>query len=158
MAAKTLIKVDINENPKNQPTSLHNRWHPDIPSVASVNPGDTFRVECMDCSGGQIKNDDGLSDLFGVDLASVHYLSGPIEVTGAEPGDLLVVDILAVGTLKGSEWGWTCIIPKAGFLEEHFPNAVKAIWNFDGDHATSRQVPGTESNMSHFLTKNICFS
>ena len=37
---------------------LHNRWHPDIPMVATVNPGDEFRVECVDWTGGQIKNDD----------------------------------------------------------------------------------------------------
>ena len=29
-----------------------------------------------------------------VDLTQIHYLSGPVAVTGAEPGDCLVVDIL----------------------------------------------------------------
>ena len=36
----------------------HNRWHPDIPAVVSVNPGDVFRIECKDWTDGQIKNDD----------------------------------------------------------------------------------------------------
>lgn len=52
---KTLIKVDLNKKPHEQPYPLHNRWHPDIPAVATVKPGDVFRVECLDWTGGQIK-------------------------------------------------------------------------------------------------------
>ena len=89
---KTLIKVDLNATPESQ-DYLHNRWHPDLPMVAYVKPGDEFRVECIDWTGGQIKNDDDAKDIEVVDLSKVHYLSGPIGVEGAEPGDLLVVDI-----------------------------------------------------------------
>jgi formamidase len=88
---------------------LHNRWHPDIPAVKSVKQGQVFRVECIDWTGGQIKNDDNPEDIAKVDLNRVHYLSGPIEVEGAEPGDFLEVDILDLGALAGSEWGFTGI-------------------------------------------------
>jgi len=64
---------------------LHNRWHPDIPMVAMVKPGDEFRVECIDWTGGQIENNDSANDIRDVDLTKVHYLSGPIGVEGAEP-------------------------------------------------------------------------
>ena len=37
----------------------------------------------------------------------MHYLSGPIEVDGAQPGDLLKVEILNLGTLEDNEWGFT---------------------------------------------------
>jgi formamidase len=47
-----------------------------------------------------------------VDLTRVHYLSGPIGVTGAEPGDLLVVDILDVGPQPFSQWGFTGLRPR----------------------------------------------
>ena len=41
---KTLIKIDLSETPyKND--MIHNRWHPDIPMVAWVKPGDDFVVE-----------------------------------------------------------------------------------------------------------------
>src|SRR5579875_2387320 len=93
---KTLIKVDVNESPEKLDV-VHNRWHPDIPMVAMVEPGAEFRVECIDWTGGQIKNNDSATDVKVVDLTKVHYLSGPIGVQGAEPGDLLVVDILDVG-------------------------------------------------------------
>lgn len=26
----------------------HNRWHPEIPPVATVKPGDAFRVDCRE--------------------------------------------------------------------------------------------------------------
>lgn len=29
-----------------------------------------------------------------------------------------------------------------GFLDEHYPNAAKAIWDFEGIYASSRHVPG----------------
>ena len=80
-----------------------------------------------------------------VDLTKVHYLSGPIAVEGAEPGDLLVVDILDIGALQESEWGFTGIFAKengGGFLTDQYPKAGKAIWNFEGRYATSRHIPG----------------
>jgi formamidase len=108
---ETLIKVDLSKPPQTQEV-LHNRWHPDIPMIAYVRPGDEFRVECVDCTGGQIANDDVANDVRDVDLTKVHYLSGPIGVEGAEPGDLLVVDILDIGVLPESAWGFTGIFAK----------------------------------------------
>lgn len=55
----------------------------------------------------KISNDDDATDIKEVDLTRVHYLSGPIGVEGAEPGDLLVVDIMDIGTLQEAEWGFT---------------------------------------------------
>ncbi len=143
---KTLIKVDIGTAPEKQDV-LHNRWHPDIPMVAWVNPGDEFRVECIDWTGGQIKDDDSATDIKIVDLSKVHYLSGPIGVKGAQPGDLLVVDILDVGVLQDSQWGFTGLFDKqngGGFLTEHYPEARKACWNFSGIYANSRHIPKVE--------------
>ena len=75
----TLIKVDLNAKPEEQDI-MHNRWHPDIPMVAMVDPGDEFRVECVDWTGGQVANTDDASDIKYVDLSKVHYLSGPLEL------------------------------------------------------------------------------
>jgi formamidase len=143
---ETLIKVDLSK-PATEHDTIHNRWHPDIPIVSWVKPGDEFRVECIDWTGGQIKNDDSATDVKIVDLTKVHYLSGPIGVKGAEPGDLLVVDILDVGVLPSSHWGFTGIFAKengGGFLTEHYPDARKACWNFSGIYANSRHIPGVE--------------
>ncbi|MFB6277853.1 MAG: formamidase [Halothece sp.] len=142
---ETLFKVDLTKPMRDQEMPGHNRWHPDIPPVASVKPGDIFRIECKDWTDGQIKNDDNPNDIRDVDLSVVHVLSGPIRVEGAQPGDILVVDILDIGALPGDEWGFTGIFAKengGGFLTEHFPKANKAIWDFQGIYTTSRHIPG----------------
>ncbi len=61
-------------------------------------------VECVDWTGGQIKNNDSSDDVKNVDLSQVHYLSGPITVEGAQPGDLLKVEFLNLGPLDDDEW------------------------------------------------------
>ena len=123
---------------------MDQRWHPDVPSVATVKQNEVFKVECLDWTGGQILNDDDASDIRDVDLTRVHYLSGPIDVEGAKPGDVLVVEICDVAPLPGEEWGFTGIFAKengGGFLDGHYPKAAKAIWDFEGIYATSRHIP-----------------
>jgi formamidase len=136
---KTLFKVDLTKPMTEQELPGH------IPAVVSVNPGDVFRIECKDWTDGQIKDDDSPDDVRDVDLTMVHVLSGPIWVNGAEPGDILVVDLLDIGALQGDEWGFTGIFAKengGGFLTDHFPTAAKAIWDFQGIYTASRHIPG----------------
>lgn len=144
--AETIIKVNLNESPYDN-EKIHNRWHPDIPMVETVKPGDDFIIECVDWTGGQIADNDDASDVRDVDLSQVHFLSGPVGVEGAEPGDLLVVDILDIGTFDDSQWGFNGFFSKqngGGFLTEHFPEAQKSIWDFKGMFTRSRHVPGVE--------------
>jgi formamidase len=141
---KTVFSVDFSKWPEEQAIKTHNRWHPDIPIVETFKPGDEFRVECYDWTGGQIKNDDSANDVRDVDLTKVHYLSGPFGVEGAEPGDLLVVDLLDIGYLEESSWGFTGIFARdngGGFLTEHYPEARKACWDFHGIYTSSRHIP-----------------
>ena len=142
--ADTLIKVDLSRSPYEN-DMIHNRWHPDIPMVATVKPGDEFIIESHDWTGGFIKNNDSADDVRDIDLTTVHFLSGPIGVAGAEPGDLLVVDILDIGALPESLWGFNGFFSKkngGGFLTDHFPLAQKSIWDIHGMFTKSRHVPG----------------
>ena len=144
--SNTLISVDLSEDPHTN-ENVHNRWHPDIPINVWVEPGDDFKIETYDWTGGQIKNNDDASDVRDVELEQVHYLSGPIGVKGAEPGDLLVVDILDIGAKEEMLWGFNGFFSKkngGGFLTEHFPEAQKSIWDFDGMFTKSRHVPGVK--------------
>lgn len=143
---ETIIKVDLSKSPYEN-DMIHNRWHPDIPMVAMVKPGDDFIIECVDWTGGQIKNDDCADDVRDVDLTKVHFLSGPVGIEGAEPGDLLVVDILDIGAFDESLWGFNGFFSKkngGGFLTDHFPEAQKSIWDINGMFTKSRHVPGVE--------------
>jgi len=148
------FEVDQSKSAADQAVPLHNRWHPDVPSASSVKPGSEFRVECREWTDAQLGNNDSANDVRDVNLDFCHVLSGPIEVEGAEPGDLLVVDILDLGPCQppqdegpapGQGWGYTGVFAKingGGFLTDHFPDAYKAIWDFHGQDATSRHIPG----------------
>ena len=140
----TLIKVDLTKSP-NDNENIHNRWHPDIPMACWVNPGDDFILETFDWTGGFIKNNDSADDVRDIDLTTVHYLSGPVGVKGAKPGDLLVVELLDIGAKQDSLWGFNGFFSKkngGGFLTEHFPQAQKSIWDFKGMFTSSRHIPG----------------
>ncbi|KAG8152478.1 formamidase [Burkholderia catarinensis] len=140
----TLIKVDLNQSAYEN-EQVHNRWHPDIPMACWVSPGDDFILETYDWTGGFIKNDDSADDVRDIDLSIVHFLSGPVGVKGAEPGDLLVVDLLDIGAKPDSQWGFNGFFSKTnggGFLTDHFPSAQKSIWDFHGMYTSSRHIPG----------------
>jgi formamidase len=142
--ADTLIKVDLSKSPVDNEL-IHNRWHPDIPMACWVKPGDEFILETFDWTGGFIKNNNSADDIRDIDLTTVHYLSGPVGVKGAEPGDLLVVDLLDIGAKEDSLWGFNGFFSTkngGGFLTEHFPQAQKSIWDFHGMFTSSRHVPG----------------
>ncbi|MBL8476206.1 MAG: acetamidase/formamidase family protein [Methyloversatilis sp.] len=144
--AETLIKVDLKQSPYEN-DMVHNRWHPDIPIVCWVKPGDDFKIETYDWTGGFIQNNDSADDVRDIDLTTVHFLSGPIGVEGCEPGDLLVVDILDIGAKEDSLWGFNGFFSKkngGGFLTEHFPEAQKSIWDIKGMFTESRHVPGVK--------------
>ncbi|MCZ8293789.1 MAG: acetamidase/formamidase family protein [Hylemonella sp.] len=144
--AEALIKVDLKQSAYSNP-QVHNRWHPDIPMAAWVNPGEDFILETYDWTGGFIKNNDSADDVRDIDLSIVHFLTGPVGVKGAQPGDLLVVDLLDIGAKDESPWGFNGFFSKkngGGFLTDHFPLAQKSIWDFNGMFTKSRHVPGVE--------------
>lgn len=95
----------------------------------------------------------------------VHNLSGPFRVEDKEgkpamPGDLLVVEICDLGPLMGYEWGFTGIFDRengGGFLTDHFPEACKAIWDFEGIYCSSRHVPGGFSSIVFTLFFPACY-
>ena len=148
------FSVDQSKSMADQAVPGHNRWHPDIPAVTSVRPGSDFRVECREWTDAQIGNNDSANDVRDVNLQRAHMLSGPIAIEGAEPGDLLAVEILDLGPCQppqeygdapGQGWGYTGIFAKVnggGFLTDQFPESHKAIWDFRGQEATSRHIPG----------------
>jgi formamidase len=151
---EVVFSVDQKRSMRDQNVPGHNRWHPDIPPAAVVRPDSEFRVECREWTDGQIGNNDSANDVRDVDLDPCHMLSGPIGVEGAEPGDLLVIDILdlgpvpqEVGDAPGQGWGYTGIFARengGGFLTDRYPDAYKAIWDFHGQKASSRHIPGVE--------------
>ena len=142
------INRDLDVPMAEQTVPGHNRFHPEIPPVTAIDPGGVYRIECKDWTDNQIgarQDDDSPNDVRDVNLDPCHMLSGPFAINGAEPGDLLVVDVVDMGPFQGREWGYTGIFAKengGGFLTDHFPEANKAIWDFQGVWTTSRHLPG----------------
>jgi formamidase len=116
----------------------HNRWHPDIAPVASVDPGQTVTFELRDSRDRQLGRRSRHEHLLGTPSIA-HPLTGPLEVRGAEPGDVLEVEFLAYET---DDFGWTAIWPGSGFLGDLFERPFLARWELDGSHARSEELPG----------------
>ncbi|KAL4881093.1 Acetamidase/Formamidase [Aspergillus karnatakaensis] len=140
---RTALKVDLNK-PAREQKGLHNRWHPDVPSTGTIKNNEVVKIECLDWTGGQIENNDSADDIKNVDLTQIHYLSGPFDIEGAEPGDVLLVEIQDVQPFEEQPWGFTGIFTPengGGFLDEIYPKAAKAIWDFEGIFCSSRHIP-----------------
>ena len=62
--------------------------------VAHAKSGDTVRFETLDCFGCQIKSEDQLLEK--IDWSNINPATGPLFVEGAQPGDVLKVEILEI--------------------------------------------------------------
>jgi formamidase len=133
------LHADLSVPVSREPARCHNRWHPDIPPALVCDPGDDMVVTTRDAVDGQLSMDSTHEDLLRTDRTLVHPLTGPILVKGAEPGDLLVVDILDVQT---GSFGYTAQFPGFGFLSDEFPEPFLARWEVDDGWATSPDLPG----------------
>ena len=72
---------------------LHTRWNRDLPPVATVRPGEVIQLLCRDALDiGEAARTLTPEASLTLDLARVHPLTGPVEVEGAEPGDILEVE------------------------------------------------------------------
>lgn len=117
----------------------HNRWHPGLDPVARVRPGDEVTFETQDGLDGQFTPASVHADADALDLGLGHPLTGPVAVEGAEPGDLLEVELLAYET---ASFGVTAVIPGFGFLADEFPDPFLVKWSIEGGHARAAELPG----------------
>jgi formamidase len=140
MAAQThAVRIDRRKPLRDEPHTGHNRWHPDIPPVISVEPGDLVVLETRDALDGAVEPGSTAADLPRVDLDLVHPLTGPVFVTGAAPGDLLEVQIVDI---TPQSFGFTTIVPGFGFLRDFFPSPFLVKWTIAGGFAVSADLPG----------------
>ena len=98
--------------------TFHYKWDNSIPPAVEIDSGDIVHFETEEVTGGQLKKGDPASKLGSLDFDRLYPLGGPVYVKGAEPGDVLEVDIL---DLEPGSWGWTAILPGLGLLASDFP-------------------------------------
>ena len=101
-----------------------------LPAALTVASGDTVTTETIDANGW---------DKHGTKVTSgPNPMNGPIAVTGAEPGDSLRVDILAMQPIRAT--GWTRAALAENVVDPAFVAALpprdRAIWAIDGNAGT----------------------
>ena len=74
-------------------TKIHKMSKDNAP-VATAKSGDTIRFETLDCFGCQLSSEE--QHLGGLDWNNINPATGPLFVEGAEPGDVLKVEILSI--------------------------------------------------------------
>jgi acetamidase/formamidase len=112
----------------------HSRWNRALQPRLSIAPGDAVRMECVDSSGAQCHPSMTLPEYLKIDRDRIHALTGPIFVDGAEPGDVLQVDVVEVAH-KG--WGWTSVVNGLGFLKQRFAEPFFFVWKLEGEASKS---------------------
>ncbi len=133
------VRVDFAKSLTEEPETGHNRWHPDIPPIVRCNPGEVVVLATRDALDGQLGPEATLEAVAGANLNVVHPLTGPVYVNGAEPGDLLEIEILEV---EPDPYGFTVQIPGFGFLRDYFPDPFMVRWRLADGWATSDDLPG----------------
>jgi len=71
-----------------------------------------------------------------------------VYVEGAEPGDLLEVEIVDV---EPDSYGYTVEVPGFGFLRDEFPDPFKVNWDIADGWASSADLPGVRIPGSPFM-------
>ena len=142
------VTIDRSKRLKEEPHKGHNRWHPDIPPILEVDPGEEVVLETRDASDGQILPGMSVEDLEGMDTKVGHPLTGPVYVNAAQPGDLLEIEYVDIIPQTN---GWTRIRPGSGFLRDIFDQPYLVHWEMDGDWATSAQLPGVRIPEGTFM-------
>jgi acetamidase/formamidase len=121
--------------------------------AATVAPGERLTVGSLDASGylerQRVPGEDRPRMHRG---RRGHCLTGPIEVTGAEPGQVLAVRLLA---LRPAGWGWTVAAARDNRLTRRLGLAAGPpswlLWEIDADRGVAACDRGYEVAIAPFL-------
>lgn len=102
--------------------NMINKFTTDMPTVATVESGECVHFECNDCFSQQVQSSEDIVATLNPD--SLNPATGPIHIQGAEPGDILKVDILDI---QVHNQGSMAIVEGAGFLDEETTQSMTKI-------------------------------
>lgn len=114
---------------------VHYEWNSAIAPRLEIEPGDTVVFDTRDAADYFYKRSSTHADVLARGPFRGHPLTGPVRVRGAEPGDVLTVEVLAMR--PALDFGWTAIRPTRGLLpESDFGTPFLQIWDVsDGKYA-----------------------
>jgi len=138
-AAAEIVVGDTSVSCAEDPACI-NRLHPDIPTVANVDPGE--RIVFVGRDAFDAFDPDEFSSANAIPregVGIVHALTGPVFINGAKAGDVLAVTIEA---LEPADVGWTVAGP-FGFAGDQFGRDERFIvWRINDKFAVSDALPG----------------
>jgi acetamidase/formamidase len=127
MAQNYTVDYELSDDDEN----VHHVWDNGIEPTLTVEPGEVVRFECRDAVDGQVDPDTTAAEFGEVSFDPVHPLTGPVAVEGAEPGDVLEVELLG---FEHKGWGYTGFMPGdmgLGLLPEDFEEPGYHAWNLE---------------------------
>jgi len=106
-----------------------------------VEPGEEVRLWTVDTLGGRLSPESSAEDVAALDWSCARPLSPPLDVAGVEPGDVVVVDVLAC---EPAEFGITARPSGVGLLGEpdDAGQAFLVLWRLADGFARSAELPG----------------
>ena len=122
------------------------------PPVLTVDPGDTLIVHSLDATGylsPQTTPGEQQPKMF--TEARGHCLTGPIAISGAEPGDVLALQLLS---LTPDPWGWTVAGALKSPITERLGVTDKPswlLWELDSEAGTGSCNGGFTRDLAPFL-------
>jgi acetamidase/formamidase len=122
-----------------RPDALNYVWDNSLEPALSVESGAEVLLRVRDASDEQISAASGVDAVAGLDFTRVNPVSGPVEVRGAAPGDVLAVEILEFAP---RDWGWTALIPGFGLLADEFPDPWLRISKVDAERSRVQFAEG----------------
>src|ERR1700678_3428805 len=112
----------------------HSVWDRSLAPRLRIEPGDEVAFRCVDSSGGQVHTGMTAAEYLTIDRTRIHALTGPVWVEGAEPGDVLQIDVLST---RHADWGWSSVTEGFGFLKDRFREPYLFHWRLDGESTLS---------------------
>src|SRR6516165_7235831 len=128
------VEIDRGKRLKDEPTTGHNRFHPDIPPIVTVDEGEEVVLATRDGVDGQLSPGTTEADMAKMEAGAIHPLTGPVFVKGARPGDVLEVEFLDIAP---QPFAFTGIVPGLGFLRDVFTTPYLVHWQIRDGWATS---------------------
>ena len=113
--------------------NIHRAWDNGLDPVLTIEPGDVVRFECRDATDRQLDVESTDVDVHDLSFDPVHPLTGPVAIEGAQPGDVLEVELL---DLQHKGWGYNAFFPgdmELGLLPEDFEDPGLYVWDLEGD-------------------------
>jgi acetamidase/formamidase len=125
---------------------IHHEWDASLEPTLRIESGDSIDFDIKMAGHGQVEQGWPF-ERTSFDFDTLYNLLGPVYVEGAEPGDTLEAEVVA---LQPGAWGWCVVLPELGLLPEDFESPFIRYFDLtQGD--TTELVPGVRIPVEPFL-------